>query len=122
MYWAGTVKGTVWTAKIRRRAGRGEATIGSYSSERVRGKTIRIIGRLKRNGMFSPSVFEFRLLATSLRHDVSLVQCGVAANVDRQRSLTIGRKILGIFCGSATPRPGVVTGLAVAGQDAYCLL
>ena len=39
VYWAGTGKGTVWTAKIRRRAGRGEATIGSYSSEKVRRKT-----------------------------------------------------------------------------------
>lgn len=39
VYWAGTVKANVctaaWTAKIRRRAGRGEATIGSYPSEKV---------------------------------------------------------------------------------------
>lgn len=40
VYWSGTTKGggarkALWTAKIRRRSGRKEAIIGSYSSERV---------------------------------------------------------------------------------------
>lgn len=39
VYWAGSFKAggrtNMWTAKIRRRAGRGEATIGSYPSEKV---------------------------------------------------------------------------------------
>lgn len=68
----GNTRTNLWTAKIRRRAGRGEATIGSYSSEKVQGQDAAETGSID-GGAVRCKVFGFILEVVSFVAGVSFL-------------------------------------------------